>query len=236
MNSAKRSYDSPSRARQARETRAAILRAAADLFTEQGYARTSVAVVAERADVTAQTVYNAVGSKPELLKAAYDVALAGDDEPLALAERPQAKAMYALEDPVAFLRAYAELGRELLERMGGLALQIAAGAAAGDPDLIAHERITDAERLVGARMVVQRMVELGALAPGLDPDLARDRVWTLNSIQVWALLTRSRGWNGSAYAQWIGDQLCAAILDPRHCTQAREGKSADVAGERGHPS
>ena len=215
MNSGKRSYESPARARQARETRAAILRAAADLFTEQGYARTSVAAVAERAGVTAQTIYNAVGSKPALLKAAYDQALAGDDEPLSLAERPQVKAMRALEDPVAFLHAYAELGRELLERMGGLALQIAAGAAAGDEDLVAHERVTDAERLAGTGMVVQRVAELGALAPGLDPDAARDRVWTLNSIQVWALLTRSRGWSGAAYAQWIGDQLCAAILDPR---------------------
>lgn len=222
MNLPKRSYDSPVRARQARETRATILRAAADLFTEQGYARTSVAGVAERAGVTAQTIYNAVGSKPALLKAAYDLALAGDDEPLSLAERPRVRRMYVLEDPVAFLHAYAELGRELLERMGGLALQIAAGAAAGDEDLIAHERVTDAERLVGTRMAVQRVAELGALAPGLDPDLARDRIWTLNSIQVWALLTRSRGWSGAAYAQWIGDQMCAAILDPRLCTQARE--------------
>ena len=214
MNFAKRTYDSPARARQARMTRAAILGAAADLFAEQGYGRTSVGQVAARAGVTAQTVYNAVGSKQALLKAAYDVALAGDDEPVPLAERPEVKAMYALTDAAELLHAYARLGRQMAERIGALALQIAAGAAAGELDLVEHERVTDAERLIGTTMVVGRVHELGGLAPGLADEQARDRIWTLNSIQVWSLLTRTRGWTGDAYAQWIGDQMCAAILDP----------------------
>lgn len=213
MNFEKRSYDSPVRARQALATRAAILGAAAELFVDQGYGRTSVGQVAARAGVTAQTVYNAVGSKQALLKAAYDVVLAGDDEPVPLAERPEVKAIYARPDAAELLHAYARLGRQVAERIGPLALQIAAGAAAGDPDLVEHERVTDAERLVGTTMVVRRVRELGGLAPGLAVEQARDRIWTLNSIQVWSLLTRTRGWTGEAYAQWIGDQMCAAILD-----------------------
>ena len=212
----RRAYESPIRAQQARATRGAILRAAAELFTEQGYARTSVGAVAERARVSAQTVYNAVGSKQELLKAAYDVTLAGDDEPVPLADRPEVRAMYALTDRADFLHAYARLGRQVAERVGPLMLQIAAGAAGGDPDLIEHERVTDTERLTGTGMVVQRVVKLGGLAPGLSVDRARDRIWTLNSIQVWDLLTRSRGWTGEAYQEWIGDQMCAAVLDPIH--------------------
>ena len=98
MNSRKRSYASPTRALQARATRAEILRSAATLFAEQGYGRTSVGAVAERAGVTAQTIYNVVGSKQQLLKAAYDVMLAGDDEPMSLAERPEVVQMYALLD------------------------------------------------------------------------------------------------------------------------------------------
>ena len=45
-------------------------------------------------------------------------------------------------------------------------LQIAAGAAGGDPDLVEHERVTDAERLAGTGMVVQRVVELGGWRQG----------------------------------------------------------------------
>lgn len=213
MNSPKRSYASPTRARQARATRAEILRSAAALFAEQGYGRTSVGAVAERAGVTAQTIYNVVGSKQQLLKAAYDVTLAGDDEPMSLAERPEVVSMYALLDATEFLHAYAALGRRVVERVGPLMLQIAAGAASGEPDLVEHQRVTDAERLVGTGMVVRRVSELGALLPGLSPDAARDRIWTLNSVQVWDLLTRSRGWSGEAYERWIGDAMVAAILD-----------------------
>jgi len=212
VNSQKRSYASPTRALQARATRAEILRAAAGLFAEQGYGRTSVGAVAERAGVTAQTIYNVVGSKQQLLKAAYDVTLAGDDEPMPLAERPEVVRVYGLLDATEFLHAYAALGRGLLERVGPLMLQIAAGAAAGEPDLVEHQRVTDAERLVGTGMVVRRVTELGSLQPGLSPDLARDRIWTLNSVQVWDLLTRSRGWSGEAYEQWIGEAMSAAIL------------------------
>lgn len=219
MNSRKRPYSSPSREEQARATRTAILRAAAELFVDPGYGRASVAAVARRAGVTGQTIYNAFGSKQALLKAAYDVTLAGDDEPMPLARRPDVVAMYQLADPVEFLRAYAALGRRLLERLAPLMVQIAAGAATGDPDLVEHQRVTDGERLVGTAMVVKRVVELGGLAPGLPVDAARDRIWTLNSVEIWHLLTRSRGWSGDDYQDWIGDQMCAAILDPALLTE-----------------
>jgi len=212
VNSRRRSYASPVRDRQARATRAEILRSAAELFVEHGYGRTSVGAVAARAGVTAQTIYNTVGSKPALLKAAYDATLAGDDEPVPLAERPAVRAMYALRDPAALLHAYAVLGRGLLERVGPLMLQIAAGAVSGDADLVEHQRVTDGERLGGTGMVTRRVAELGGLAPGLEPDEARDRIWTLNSVQVWDLLTHARGWSGDAYERWIGDAMGAAVL------------------------
>lgn len=215
MNSGKRPYESPARERQARATRAEILTVAAALFAAHGYQRTSVAAVAEAAGVTAQTVYNAVGSKQALLKAAYDRTLAGDDEPVSLAERPEVRSMYQLEDAGQLLYAYARLGRQVLERVGPLMLQIAAGAAAGEPDLVAHQQVTDHERLIGTGMVVQRVLDLGVLAPGLALEVARDRIWTLNSAQVWGLLTRTRGWSGESYEQWIGEAMGAAVLDPR---------------------
>lgn len=208
----KRRYTSPRREEQARATRAAVLAAAAELFTEHGYAATSMAAVAARAGVSAQTVYNAASSKPQLLKAAYDVALAGDDEPIPMADRPEVRRLYALTDPAALLRGYAEMGRQLLERVGPLMLQLANGAAAGDPDLVEHVRVTDAERAAGTLMVARRVEELGGLAPGLPVEVARDRIWTLNSVQVWHLLVAGRGWTADEYSAWIGDAMCAAVL------------------------
>jgi AcrR family transcriptional regulator len=197
---------------QAALTRRRVVQAAVSRFHADGYAATTVAAVARDASVSAQTVYNTFGTKAALLKAAYDVTLAGDDDPVPLAERPEVRALYAETDASRFLRGYAALGRTVVERVGPLMLLIAAGADVGDPDLVALRDTTDSERLVGTSMVVAKVADLRALDPALTRDAARDRIWTLNSVQVWHLLTAGRGWSGDEYAAWIGDAMCAAIL------------------------
>lgn len=208
----RRRYDTSSREHQAALTRRQIARVAVEQFVQRGYATTSVASIAKAAGVSAQTVYNGFGSKAALLKEGYDLALAGDDAAVPLAERPEVRALYAEPDPAAFLHGYARLGRTLLDRMGALAVQIGAGALAGDPDLVELRATTDRERLVGTGMVVRRLVELDALSPGLDEDVARDRLWTLNSAEVWHLLTVTRGWSGEQYEQWVGQAMGDAVL------------------------
>ncbi len=49
-----------------------ILQAATQLFTEQGYASTSMDLIARHADVSKQTVYSHFGSKDELFAAAIE--------------------------------------------------------------------------------------------------------------------------------------------------------------------
>ena len=65
----KRPYRSERRREQAEQTRGRILDAAAELFVAGGFAGTSVAAIAGRAGVSAETVYQAFGSKPALLDA-----------------------------------------------------------------------------------------------------------------------------------------------------------------------
>ncbi len=74
------------RARQAQRTRDEILGAARRLFAERGYAKTSVRDIAEAAGVSAQTVYDSIGSKQALVARLNDLidreagiaAIAGD--------------------------------------------------------------------------------------------------------------------------------------------------------------
>ncbi|MBL4822196.1 MAG: TetR/AcrR family transcriptional regulator [Colwellia sp.] len=49
-----------------------ILTAAVSLFTEQGYAATSMDIIAKNADVSKQTVYSHFGSKDELFSASIE--------------------------------------------------------------------------------------------------------------------------------------------------------------------
>ena len=220
MNQSPRPYRSSLRSHHADLTRKRIAEAAAELFVGNGYAATTISGVAGQAGVSAQTVYNTFGTKAILLKTAYDITLAGDAQPIPLAERSDVRALYEEPDASLFLRGYARLGREVLDRVGPLMLQVAAGAAAGDPDLIGHRETTNRERLQGTTMVAQRLDALDALAQGVSVESARDRLWTLNSVEVWHLLTGTLGWTGDDYQDWIGEAMCAATLGPAHTRQA----------------
>src|SRR5580693_9541158 len=92
-------YASPVRDEQARRTRRAIVAAAHDLFLAQGYAATTIDGIAAAAHVSRRTVFNSAGGKAALLKLALDWAVAGDDEPVAMADRPAVKAIQAEPDP-----------------------------------------------------------------------------------------------------------------------------------------
>src|SRR4051812_14332860 len=61
------------RERQALETQGEILRAARRLFAEHGYTRTTVRHIAEAAGVSAQTVYDSIGSKQALVARLNDL-------------------------------------------------------------------------------------------------------------------------------------------------------------------
>src|SRR6478672_10547771 len=83
----RRAYDSSRRQEQARRTRAAVLDAARRQFLDAGYAATTMAGVAAGAGVSVETVYKAFANKPGLVKAVFDVAVVGDDEPVPLMQR-----------------------------------------------------------------------------------------------------------------------------------------------------
>jgi AcrR family transcriptional regulator len=210
----KRAYQSALRDESARRTKRVVADAAMTLFLEHGYADTSVAAVARAAGVSTQTVYNTFGTKADLLKHLYDITLVGDDEPVPLAQRPEFVELMARTDARDFLTGYAAIGLVLLRRLGPLMGVIRAGAAAGSADLQDHLARTDAERLVGATMTARHAAELGGRRAGVDEEQARDAIWTLNSVEVWELLTRSRGWSDDRYVSWVGRAMADAVLPP----------------------
>ncbi len=209
-----RSYSSAVRVEAARVTERRILDAAERLFVARGYGATTVAMVAAEAGVSKQTVYNACRSKAELLKRLYDVRLAGDDEPIPLAQRESVREMQSRTDPRHLLAGYGDIAGVILARLGPVLALALEGAASGDADLGALLRTTDGERLIGATALARRLGELGALRAGVTVDRARDVVWSVNSPQLWDLLVRRRGWDNDEYAGWLGRTLADALLEP----------------------
>src|SRR5882672_6966469 len=91
-----RRYRSDRRTAQARETRVRVLAAATAVFLRRGFSAATIREIAAAAAVSVATVESLLGTKARLLKAAIDVAIAGDDEPVPVLARPwAARAMAA---------------------------------------------------------------------------------------------------------------------------------------------
>lgn len=205
-----------SRAQGARQTRARVIQSAHTLFIEGGYGATTIRAVAQQAGVSTETVYKLFLGKAGLLKAAYDVALAGDDRPVPMADRADIQAVLAQTTGEGAARGYAQLSSSFSQRVGTL-IATALQAKGTDPDLQAFLATVDQERLIGAQAFAQHWYGAKLLLPQLDPAAAADTLWILTSPAVLDLVV-SRGWTADQHTQWLADTLhrCLFIAPPIH--------------------
>lgn len=200
---ATRRYDSSLRRRKARETREAVLEAAGDLFSRQGWS-VGVRDVARAAEVSVETVYANFGSKVGLLNQVLDVAVVGDDEPVALMERPEFAAL-GEGDTDERVRAAAALNTAINRRLVGLQRALREGAAV-EPDLA--QRLSDTRDR--QRMTVQIA---GAMVAGHALDqVTADGLWAVLSMEVYELLTVNAGWSPGHYEEWLAGAV-TRLLD-----------------------
>ena len=203
---------SAARAEQVRETRRRVLAAARDLFLRRGYTGATVEAIAKRAAVSPQTVYNVVGGKAAVLKAVYDVTLAGDDEPVPMVARPLARAMLAATDGRECLRLYARMGREFFERAGPLVAVVFVQGAGRDPDVRAFVERIEGERAIGTAGVAAHVAARFGLREDLSVREAGDVLWTLTAPEIVDRLTRRRGWSLDRYESWLAGAMADALL------------------------
>src|ERR1700744_5223039 len=95
----RRRYRATRRGAQPRQPRARVRAAATQQFLAAGYPGTTMKAVAATAGVSVPTVEAAFGTKAKLLKAAIDVATAGDDAPVAMLDRAWAVRAEAGPEP-----------------------------------------------------------------------------------------------------------------------------------------
>jgi TetR/AcrR family transcriptional regulator of autoinduction and epiphytic fitness len=206
-----RRYASPRRQEQARQTRRAILDAAAKLFVEPGYAATPLTAVAAEAGVAVQTVYSVFGSKRQLLSDLVDVTLAGDDERVAMADRSFVADIRALTGLRARLTRYARHLTETHARQVQVMLALA-GAATADPDAAAIWRKNLDERYRGMTMLAADLVSTGEVL--ISPERAADVLWLAQDIRNYDWLVRERGWPVERFEKWFVDGVAAVLGAP----------------------
>jgi AcrR family transcriptional regulator len=199
------------RAEKALATRRRMREAALRLFREQGYAATPMQAIADEAGVAVQTLYFTFGTKRALLSEILDIAIAGDEEPVATLDRPHIQALIDDPDPVAQLRGQARVTRSVYERLAP-ALEVVRGAATADPDLAAlwersiQQRATVMERFIAA------LATKTSLRDGMDQATAVDIALALQSPEIIMFLTGQRAWSPEKYEKWLADALISELL------------------------
>lgn len=206
----RRRYDSPLRDQRARQTRQTIVAAANRLFADRGYAAASLADIAKAAEVARPTAFAAFGSKAALLREVVDQALAGDDEPVPVAERPWFRPVLEGTTPEVVVQAYAEVCRLIGGRAAEI-FEVVRRAADEGPETADLWDTMQRNRRTGAAMVVDRIESLGPAPHDLDHERAVDVVWLFNDPSHYRALVTTRGWSAQDYTTWLAAQLHHAL-------------------------
>jgi AcrR family transcriptional regulator len=211
MTEVKRSYDASGRREQAQARRRAVVVAARALFERDGFRPTTIAAVAERAGVSAESIYKGFGTKAALAKAVFDFVIAGDDEPVPVWRRSEADAIRAEPDVRRKIIMYTRGLAARQQRSAKVQVLIRDGGHT-DESLAALWQQLLAERLTGMTMLGRHLIESGQLREGIELDEVRDVLWTYTAVELYELLVVERGWPLDRYAEWIGHAIAAALV------------------------
>lgn len=201
----------PDRQARTRRTRAAVVEAARSLFLERGYSATTIEAISERSDTPQATVYRLFSSKLGILKAVLDVSIVGDDEAVAMLDRPHVRALLSDQEPKHQLAGFAALLRDVMARVASVHRTLAEAARA-DKDAASLLAEIARQRQEGQRRIARSLARSNALRPDLRERDAADLIYTLASPEVYCLLVFDRSWSGERYEQWLHRILVEQLL------------------------
>jgi AcrR family transcriptional regulator len=199
------------RQRKAQATRRRVLDAAETLFTRDGYATTTMAAIAEEADVAVQTVYAVFGTKRAILIELLAVRVVGDDDGTPLQDRQDWQDMEREADPSRQLALLASIATRIGNRMAAL-YGVMAGAAGSDPEIAEMYHRQQQARHTDQRRVARSLARKGALRAGLSEARATDIMWAIANPSTHSSLIGERGWAPEEYERWLGQVLISALL------------------------
>jgi AcrR family transcriptional regulator len=210
MTEVKRPYDASGRRARADARRREVVRAARELFERDGFRLTTITAVAAHAGVSPESIYKGFGSKATLAKAVFDVALAGDHEPVPVAERP---ALLALRDEPDVRRKIDIFVGGLVQRLARSAkvhILIRDGRHVDDSLAPIWEKLQEEGR-TGMTMLGRHLLETGQLRDDVDLDEVRDVLWNYLAIDHYERLVLMQGWSHDRYGQWLTRAAVSAL-------------------------
>ena len=201
--------DQTKRREEAREEkRMAVLRAAARLFTERGYDRTSLDDIAGALGVSKRTLYYYVKNKEDILSSCSDLAFKHLIEPTR--EASAAGAYSALERLQMFMRAYLTM---ISSDYGACMLAARSYPLSPAARAAVMKGIKDTDQVV--RDLIREGIDEGSIAP-CDPAITAAVIFGAFN---WTMHWRPK--DDEAWAEKAADQLLQPILDGLRPRRAR---------------
>ena len=202
-----------------------MLRAAYELFCERGYAGTTMNLIADRAGVAVQTLYFTFHTKGAIIEEVLGACILGfdlwDPRVEAAVATDAAKAFAEIhpwfadferaETQAEALAVFIAASVDILERVGPLALVMAA-AAASDEQVKKVVELGERRRVEGFTVVAAKLARRGKLRRGVTVRRAADILLTILSSETHQQLVTGRGWSSAECRRWFQDVLEQQLL------------------------
>jgi AcrR family transcriptional regulator len=215
------------RTARASATKARVARAAHRLFTERGYLYTTMADIAAEASVAVQTLYLSFGGKAQILSAAFDLSVAGDDEPVAVLNRPWVSALRDEHDLRQALRLLVAEGTAIIARATPIYLRVQEACADAEvAEVLATQR---ARRYQTDRGLAALLAAKPGFAADLTVDQAGDILYAVLSEDTYRLFCMDRSWELGQWQAWCLTSLQTTLADR---PGPAAGSSPDVGTKR----
>jgi AcrR family transcriptional regulator len=170
--------------------------------------------IADAAGSSVESVYLMFKSKASLLARVVDVALAGDEAPVALADRPMFQEVRDERDQRRQVALLARNARIVLERSGALQWSLIT-ATGHEPEVADLVERYQRRRLETQTEFVRWIAANGPLAPGVSVAHGGQILWTLVSPEVHHMLRGLLAYSADKFEAWLRRMMEVALL-PAH--------------------
>ena len=201
-----------SKRERAEQTRARIMDAAYRLFTQHGYEATTMQAVADEAGVAVQTVYFTFHTKAALVMTIEVRAVGGEDQEW---REQQQRQLIEDRDPRNVVALWVAGSATVLNRITAFVALLGANLQMDAESVERRAR----ERDRWFQMLIDRLVALNALKPGLAPSRALDVARAVTRVESYEDLTLRWGWTEQEWIEWMTGVLARELLDGRHAAQ-----------------
>ena len=173
----------------------------------------TIEAIAQRAEVSAQSVYAIFKSKTGILIALLDQSTFGPDY-----EKVVRQAV-SESDPETRLRLAAGVARQIRGAQSAT-FDLLRGTGVVAPELAKLQQQRERLRYEKERGVITFLRDSGRLRAGLSYKAARDIFWMLSGGDVYRMLVSERRWSPQQYQDWLADTLVHSLLATRNAVRS----------------